>query len=234
MIENRCASPARGANGQPIDPAPGVSGPGTPASPSTTGTAPPAAVCSAAPPFPLPQLGAVFRVTNELALGFAVVTPHAYGSNSWPETLNYTNKFGIMCGPPGSANACAQASSQRYLLESASSLILYPTFSIAYAPLENLSFGAGFIWGIATADFVNFDQLIATQSTATYTGDTAGNDAKAELKGKDLFVPGVVASALWSPARILDVSAWYHLAGRGQHQRRPHAHLELLHVDRRC
>jgi long-subunit fatty acid transport protein len=202
LVENRCFT-REGAGGQPVDPAPNVAGPGTPAS-AATGTPPPAAVCSAAPPFPVPQLGAVFRVSNELALGFALVTPHAYGSNSWPETLNYTNKFGI---------ASTQASSQRYLLESASSLILYNTFSIAYAPLENLSFGAGFIWGIATADFVNFDQLVATASTPTYTGDTASNDVKAEFKGKDLFVPGVVVSALWSPAKNIDLSAWYHWQG---------------------
>jgi long-chain fatty acid transport protein len=207
LIQNRCFSRVD-VNGQPVSPANGVAGPGAPAN-AANGTPPPAAVCSDAPPFPAPQLGAVFRLSPEWAIGLALVTPHAYGSNSWPETLPYTNRFGIMCTTSGTT-ACAQASPQRYLLETAKSLILYPTFSVAFAPLENLSFGAGFVWGIATADFINFTDSAATQSTAMYTGDYAQNDVKAEFKGKDLFVPGFVLSALWSPSSNLDLTAWYH------------------------
>jgi hypothetical protein len=199
LFQNRCFT-REGANGQPVAPVSTISPPGT-APASGVGVPPPAEVCSAGGAFPNPQLGAVFRITNDFALGLALVAPHAAGNNSWPEALPYVNKFLFPAFQP---------SPQRYLLTGGNSLIIYPTLSIAYAPLENLSFGAGFVWGIATVDFTNFTQGIATMPTAMNTSDNASGDVKAELQGKDLFVPGVVVSALWSPARMLDVSAWYH------------------------
>src|SRR5262249_46402772 len=137
------------------------------------GSIPPSAtVCSATTPFPNPQLAAVFRVSDRLAVGLAIVAPHASGSNSWPESIPYTSAFGPLTQP----------SPQRYLLVGSNALILFPTVSVAYAPLPNLSFGAGFTWGIGTVDFTTFSETLSSMN-----GDRSINDARAELKAKDLF-----------------------------------------------
>lgn len=159
-------------------------------------------VCTPGSPFPVPQIAGVIRVADRVAIGFGIVTPHASGANSYPESLSYTNAAGIQVTEP---------SPQRYLLVSSSALIVYPTISVAYAPLDNLSFGAGFVWGIGTADFTTFSETTsmapATMNTP-YT-DNFSADAKAELKAKDFFIPGVILSALWMPTPRLDVAAWF-------------------------
>jgi long-chain fatty acid transport protein len=155
-------------------------------------------------PLPAPQIAAVFRVHDKVAVGIAVVTPHAAaGQINWPESLPYTNKIGYPANEP---------SPQRYLLVGSNALIVYPTVSIAYAPLDNLSFGAGFVWGVGIVDFTTFSEL-TTGLPPSMAGmpiqEVASKDVKAELKAKDLFIPGVILSALWMPTERLDVAAWF-------------------------
>ena len=204
MMANKCYTrsaidPVSGKQAG-VSPDMGLAAPGQP--PLADGTIPPAsgAVCADTPAFPNPQLGAVFRLTDRFAIGFALVAPHGAGKSTWPESLPYTNAFGAKIVTPAP---------QRYMLASSNALIVYPTISVAYAPLENLSFGAGFIWGIGTADFVNFSESKSTPTTPTYNGDHARFDTRAEFKAKDLFIPGFVLSTLWSATPNLDVSAWY-------------------------
>jgi long-chain fatty acid transport protein len=202
LVAGRCFT-RLGANGKPVSPDTSIPAPvlGTPATQPDGSTPPSDTVCSKFSPFPIPQLGAVFRVADRVALGLAIITPHSAGAASWPESLPYTNTIGF---------ATTQPSPQRYLLVSSSALILFPTVSVAYAPLENLSFGAGLIWGIGTVDFVTFSETLSPPPAAGMVPtDHSVNDAKAELKAKDLFIPGVVLSALWMATPYLDVSAWF-------------------------
>jgi long-chain fatty acid transport protein len=158
-------------------------------------------VCAPATPFPNPQVAAVFRVANRIAVGLAVVAPHSSGASNWGESLPYTDSFG---------NQITTPSPQRYLLVSSNALIVFPTLSVAYAPLDNLSFGAGFVWGIGSVDFVTFAETLPTAPGAgMLPTDHSGGDVRAELKAKDLFIPGVVLSALWMPTSNLDVAAWF-------------------------
>jgi long-chain fatty acid transport protein len=201
MFMNRCYS-RLGEDGKPVSAAPGVLAPLLPGEkpPPDSGAPPANEQCTGAKPFPNPQIAATFRVTNNLAIGVAIVAPHASGSNSWPEQLDYTNAFNF---------PSTQPSPQRYLLVSSNALILFPTVSVAYAPTDYLSFGAGFTWGIGTVDFTNFSQATSPKPAAGMTGDMASNDVKAQLKAKDLFIPGFVLSALWMPASRFDVAAWF-------------------------
>lgn len=156
-------------------------------------------VCAGANGFPNPQLGAVFRITDKLAIGLALVAPHGAGKANWGESLVYTRAIGA------GQFMFTQPAPQRYLLTSSDALIINPTVAIAFAPLENLSFGAGFIWGIATAHFVNFSEA---KSNADML-DHSANDVRAELKAKDLFIPGFTLGGLWSATPNLDVAAWF-------------------------
>jgi long-subunit fatty acid transport protein len=202
MMMSRCFT-RLGANGQPVAPDSTIPAPLQPgaAQLGDGSTLPSDKVCSPATPFPNPQLAGVWRISNQVAIGLAVVAPHASGANTWPETLPYTSSFG---------NAGTMPSPQRYLLTSSNALIIYPTFSVAYAPLENLSFGAGFTWGIGTVDFTTFTESVSPKpGTGALATDHSINDVKAELKAKDLFIPGIVLSALWMPTSHLDLSAWF-------------------------
>src|SRR6185437_244891 len=99
MMQHECYT-RLGLDGKPVAPGPNIPAPLLPGqqyTPMFTGdlTVPPQdQVCSAGGVFPNPQLAAVFRIHDKVAIGLAVVAPHASGNNSWPESLPYTNSFG--------------------------------------------------------------------------------------------------------------------------------------------
>lgn len=200
MFMKRCFT-RRGDGGAPVSPGSDLPGPG--ALPSNAREVPPPAeLCAQGGAFPNPQIGASFRVTDRLAIGVALVAPHAAGGNNWPEELAYTNRFGAEGTQPAPT---------RYMLVSSDALIVYPTLAVAYAPREDLSFGAAFVWGVATIGFSNFTEGISPKGVATGTSDqfALNGDVRADLKAKDLFIPGFVLSALWSATPSLDVAATY-------------------------
>ena len=196
-----------GLDGKPVPPDSGIPAPllpGQKSVPAYAGdltAAPQDQVCAPASPFPNPQIAATFRLASNAAIGIAVVAPHASGSNNWPESLSYTNALG---------SSVTQPAPQRYLLVSSNALIIYPTISVAYAPTDNLSFGVGFVWGIGTIDFVTFSEGISTAPAMGMNAtDHSTNDVRAELKAKDLFIPGVILSGLWMSTSNLNVAAWF-------------------------
>jgi long-subunit fatty acid transport protein len=202
MFMKRCFT-RKGDGGVPVSPGNDLPGPGARADPDRPmQVAPPAEVCSDPGAFPNPQVAATFRLANRFALGVALVAPHASGNNNWPLTLPYTNRFGIKLQQPAP---------NRYMLVSSDATIAFPTVSVGFAPTETLAFGAGFIWGIATANFVNFSELLSPNGSATGVSDQFEKnlDVRSELTAKDLFIPGFVLSALWSPSSNLDLAAWF-------------------------
>jgi long-chain fatty acid transport protein len=199
MIQKQCFD-RRGPGGTLVSPGGGAPAAGTAGIPSE--------VCTDVKPFPNPQLAGVWRVTDRLALGLGLVGPHAAGNKSWPEsTGSYTNSVG--------KEVSGEPAGNRYLLTSASSLLVNPTISASYAFTDNFSIGAGFIWGIASIEFQNFAEVLSSTplpktAAGVSSDDFAGHfDAKARLRTKDMFIPGFVASAMWSPHERIDVSAWF-------------------------
>lgn len=195
MLMHRCFT-RQGPGGAPVSPGASIPGPGADDGPE-------AEVCKETTPFPNPQIGASFRVSPNLALGFSFFGPHGVGKSEWPESIPYTNKFGI---------ETTQPAPQRYMLVTADSSILLPTISASYAVSDSLSFGAGFTWGLAIIEFVNFTEGL---SPAPGEGETptddfyAHGDVKATLSASDLFIPGFVLGGLWSPTSNFDVAAWF-------------------------
>lgn len=195
MFMNQCFT-RLGPDGKPVSPGNGIPGPGAPGGPAGE-------VCTDNGAFPNPQLAANFRLGKSFAIGIAVLGPHGSGAARWPESIDYTNKFGV---------DTTQPAPNRYLLVSADSLILDPTVSVSWAVNDRLSFGAGFIWGIANVKFVNFAETVSPAAAAgTVPGDDFDKhqDVQATLQAKDMFVPGFVLSGLWSATDKLDVSGWF-------------------------
>ena len=211
MFQSRCFT-RQGEDGLAVSPGGGIPGPGTVVPAGDKAIAPPANTCGTGGGlFPNPNLAAVFRISNRFAVGLAVVGPHTDGHNTWPESLPYTNRFGVDKTKDAAGNEIplTQPSPNRYMLVSADALLLFPTLSAAYAPTDSLSFGVGLTWGIATASFTNFAEAIRTDDHAL--PDNFTNDIRAKLEAKDLFMPGLIVSALWMPSKNLDLSAWFRL-----------------------
>lgn len=195
MLMDRCFT-RQGPGGAPVSPGASIPGPGAEGGP-------PAEVCKEMSPFPNPQIAASLRISPNFALGFSFLGPHGVGKSNWPESIPYTNRFGV---------AATQPAPQRYMLVTADSSILLPTISASYAVNDSLSFGAGFTWGLAIVEFVNFTEGL---SPAVAEGETptddfyAHGDVKATLSAADYFVPGFVIGGLWSPTKNFDVAAWF-------------------------
>jgi long-subunit fatty acid transport protein len=202
------ASATYGQYGYPVSPGNGYPGPG--ADPGGPAVGPPGTVCEKTQPSPNPQLAVNIRILDRLAIGLGVLGPHGVGNAEWPEELPFTNRFGV---------ATTQPSPQRYLLVKSSSIILFPTLSVSFAVTDELSIGAGFTWGIANASFENFSEATSQAPLANNCGpnndqpcvavDDYGRDVRAKLSATDIFVPGLVAGALWSPHRLIDVAGWF-------------------------
>lgn len=187
MVQSSCFARVDAA-GQPVSAGNNIPGPGAPNGPE-------AETCIDSI-FPNPQLAGVYRITDELAIGLSVLGPHAVGNIEWPESVDFT-----LAGNPRT-----QPAPNRYLLVAQSSILVFPTISVSYAVIPNeLSLGAGFIWGIANASFTTF-----TESTSASREDDFTRDVKAELEASDFFVPGFVVGANWRASSNLDLGASFH------------------------
>jgi long-chain fatty acid transport protein len=155
-------------------------------------------VCADVTPLPSPQLAASFRLHQRLAIGLGVLAPHASASMSWPTTLVYADRYGETDHP----------SPTRYLLVESDNVLLNPTLSVAVAVSRELSLGVGFVWGLA---WLNFSSMAETISPARPPSqpDEFSHDVLAEVSGFDGFVPGLVASVLWSPSAHVDLAGWF-------------------------
>lgn len=174
-----------------------VSADGSRPSPGQDLAAPPNETCADVSPYPNPQLAASFRLHQRVALGVGVLSPHGVGAASWPASRVYPDRTGLTEHP----------SPQRYLLLSSDDLVLWPTLSLGVAATRELSFGAGFVWGVAALDFATMTEAISPPRDASEPDDFT-NDVRARVRGFDGFVPGLVGSVLWSPSKIVSLAAW--------------------------
>ncbi|MEO7327229.1 MAG: hypothetical protein ABI193_01535 [Minicystis sp.] len=205
MFPTRCFT-RQGPGGSAVSPGGGLPGPG--AEPSNAKEVPPdAAVCAEYKFFPNPQIAGVYRINDRMAVGLGIVAPHAAGHAIWPESVPYTNKFGLSQDKDG--NPITQPAPNRYMLTESDAKIFFPTLSFSYAPTENLSFGAGLVMGVALVSFTNFAETLSSPRADSATSDNLSSDIRAKLTAKDLFVPGFVLSGLWSATPNLDVAGWF-------------------------
>jgi long-subunit fatty acid transport protein len=167
-------------------------------SPGQSLAAPSEPVCADRTPYPNPQLAASLRLHQRFALGLAVLGPHAKGSERWPATIVYADRMGDTEHP----------SPQRYLMLESDNLLLFPTLSASVAVTRQLSFGAGFVWGVASIDVANMAESVSPWRDPAAPDDFTG-DLRSRIRGVDAFVPGLVASVLWSPSERLGLAGWF-------------------------
>ncbi len=167
---------------------------------STVINAPYQQVCNKNHGFPrfIPNLAFNWRVSERLAFGFTVVPPSSMGKLEWPMTQEYTSEQGDKLTGPAA---------QRYLSVGVEGTILFPTLSFGYSVLENFQLGAGFVIGVIPSLKL---KTVSMSRESDKTADSFGSsDNLSTLDVSDMFIPGFVASFLWSPLDNFDVAAWY-------------------------
>ena len=158
----------------------------------------PGEVCDETAVTPLPSVAGVFQVTDRLGIGLSVTPPSLYGKLAFPETVDVTNQFGATVPVP---------SPQRYLLIESDGLVLNTTLGAGYEVADGVRVGAGFIWGLASLNLTNANMSVRPtfDSTTNLYVDPRTEDVLAELSVTDLFMPGLVIGALYSPIPELDL-----------------------------
>jgi long-chain fatty acid transport protein len=151
-------------------------------------------------PSTVPSLAVVLRATDWLAFGVAVLPPATYGTQQgqFPLMASGTNR--------SDGTRVPLPAPYRYLQLEQQSTILFPTVSVAVAVTKHLRFGAGFIAGIGDINLST--TAVASLGGNDAAGDHMTDDSLSTIHTRDLFVPGVVASLLWSLGPSIDVAAW--------------------------
>ncbi len=149
-------------------------------------------VCADISPFPNPQLGFTWRLSDRVGIGFLpLFGPSAVGKANWPEFID--------------GRSPNQAAPQRYLLIDANLLLLTPTIGAGFEPIDGLRLGASFQWGIAGK--VHFSNAsMANNADGLLPKD---NDVRAQIDAKQLFIPGFTLGGIWSASDNIDLAGWY-------------------------
>jgi long-subunit fatty acid transport protein len=147
-------------------------------------------------PTPLPAIAGVFRATERLGIGLSIAPPAIYGKLKFPETQTRTNSFGADVELPNGG---------RYMLLESDGLALNTTLGAGFEVMPGLRVGASFIWGFARYELGSAVESIkpAAQPDGTYLDPL--NDVRADIDVSDMFIPGFVIGALYSPIEVLDV-----------------------------
>lgn len=145
-------------------------------------------VCRNGAPGPSPQLIFSMHPMEGLGIAFGILAPAGVGSASWG------NGDGTV-----TANGVELPSPVRYQIVQQSVLLFWPSIGVGYSPIPELSFGATFMWGIATIDYT-------TMTNAGSGPQDPATDARARLELADYFVPAAVFSVHITPIDALDIA----------------------------
>lgn len=144
----------------------------------------------------LPALAAVFRATERLGIGLSVTAPAVYGKLKFPETQTVTNGFGADVELPTGG---------RYMLLESDGLALNTTLAAGFEVMPGLRVGGGFIWGFARYKLASAVESVKPAAEADGSYLDPLNDVRAEIDVADMFMPGFVLGALYSPMPMLDL-----------------------------
>ncbi len=144
-------------------------------------------VCRSGYPGPSPQLVFTGRILPELGFGVGILAPAAVGNGTWGNADGTIEVNGRTLPTP-----------TRYAAVQQDLLLFHPTIGIGWSPVEWLSVGLSFQWGIATVTNIN-------HTNAGLGPEDPAQDVRTVLQAEDLFVPAVILSAHFVPIDALDV-----------------------------
>ena len=142
-------------------------------------------VCNEGPPTPGPVIGYIMPIIDGLGVGVGLFAPSAVEHAIWGNE-------------DGSVENGTLPSPLRYQVVEQKTLLVFPTLSVGYSPIDMLRFGLSLSWGIGAVKFVNY-------SAPTGGQEAAGTDTRSVIEGADYFVPRLGLSAAVTPMDGLDV-----------------------------
>lgn len=205
MIPKRCFT-RQGPGGSSVSPGGGLSGPG--ATPSNDKEVPPAATSapntSSSPTRKSPAFTASTIAWPSAWASWPRTRP---GHAIWPESVPYTNKFGLSEDKEG--NPISQPAPQRYMLTESDAKISSPRSPSATRPRTTSPSAPASSWAWPSSPSPSSPEPCPRRAPSSATSDNFSSDIRAKLTAKDLFVPGFVLSTLWAPSPNLNVAAWF-------------------------
>lgn len=132
-------------------------------------------------------LAFAMRATDELGIGFGVLTPAAAGHLVYGDGTGATSEGDL-------------PSPLRYMMVEQQAIVVHPTIGFGYRILDSLSVGLSFQSGIAV--------IKATNMTLLNGSENAAEDTRSNLDVKDLFVPALIGSVHLTVHDNLELTAF--------------------------
>ena len=152
-------------------------------------------VCSqGALPF-LPQVGLSMKLGDDLGVGIGFFPPDNAALNQWG------NRDGTLDTPKGK-----RPNPLRYYDSHLSTSFFSILTAVGYRLADWISIGAGFQWNMVIYE--------TTTWTTAHTARDPREDIRADVFGRDLFIPGVIASIQLRPFDGLDIAAGFKWSDR--------------------
>jgi hypothetical protein len=144
-------------------------------------------VCMRNTPMPIPQLGATFRLTERLGIGFGLIFPAAMPLGQWGD------ERGLIRG----ADGALRPAPTRYMLMRSGTLGVFPNVGFGFRVAKFLRLGASLEWGIINVDNTSMSVISA--------GTSPNSDIIARVQATDWFVPAFGASIHIVPNDSIDI-----------------------------
>lgn len=144
-------------------------------------------VCYEGPTPVLPSVGLSMKLAPNVGVGLGFFPPDNAALAQWG------NRDGTVDTPEGRL-----ASPTRWFRSHLNTSYFSALGAIGYRPLDWLRFGLGFQWALVVYSATEFTRPAATR--------TISSDIRVDVTGRDLFIPGLVASVQASPLPNLDIA----------------------------
>ena len=152
-------------------------------------------VCYSGPAPFLPQVGLTMKLAPDLGVGLGFFPPDGAGLNQWG------NRDGTIDTPKG-----LRPNPLRFFRSNQTVSFFTLLGAVGYRLNDFIRIGAGLQWNLAVFE-------ATTWTTAQFARNTH-NDVRTNVFGRDLFIPGIVASIDIKPIDAIDVAIGYKWADR--------------------
>jgi len=144
-------------------------------------------VCYDGPIPVLPNVALSMKLSPKIGVGLGFFPPDNAALSQWG------NRDGTVDTPNG-----RRASPTRWFRGHLNTSYFSALGAIGYRPVSWLRFGLGFQWALVVYSTTQFTRPTATRSLAS--------DVRVDVTGRDLFIPGVIASVHATPLDSLDIA----------------------------
>lgn len=152
-------------------------------------------VCYQGPVPILPNVGLSMKLAPNLGVGLGFFPPDNAALSQWG------NRDGTVDTPAG-----LRPSPTRWFRSHLNTSYFSALGAIGYRPVSWLRLGLGFQWALVVYSATEFTRPVATRTIST--------DIRVDVTGRDLFIPGVIASVQANPIDNLDIALGFKWSDR--------------------